>query len=395
MADGALGVPEVLSAAEAAGFGAAAVLPLDAVAEASILPWLAAGHQGEMAYLERHARLRTAPRAAFPGFESVLVAIADYGDAGGGPPDLPLGRISRYALSDDYHDLVKERLRRVGAALSRNRPRLRTRPLVDANPLNEKVLARLAGLGFVGKHSNLILERRGSWFFLGVLLLSERVDGRGPIARNRCGTCERCITACPTRAIVEPYVVDARLCISYLTIELKGPIPRDLRPAIGNRIFGCDDCQEACPWNRFAHRGAREPFRPRDGLQGRPLEDWLRLQAAGFDEVFRGSAVLRAGYEGFLRNVLVAAGNSRDSTLIPAVRERLDDPSALIRGHAAWALGRIGGVCARDALRGRLPREPDPGVREEIGIALDEPASPNGPMSGLSEFGKRASSHLK
>jgi epoxyqueuosine reductase len=332
---------QAVEAARAAGFDAAAVVPLRAVAEASLDDWLVAGCHGDMGYLERHARARRDPVAAFPGYESVLVAVIEYGDAGENATDPSLGNVSRYATSDDYHALVKARLRDVAAALGRRDPALRTRAFVDANPLNEKVLARVAGLGFIGKHSNLILERRGSWFFCGVLLLSVELDGRAPMARNRCGTCTRCVTACPTRAIVEPYVVDARLCISYLTIELKGPIPIDLRPAIGNRIFGCDDCQEACPWNRFAHRGPKEPFHPRQGLQGRPLSEWLRLRPEEFEATFAGSAVLRAGYEGFVRNVLVAAGNSEDPALLADVRRRRDDPSELIREHARWAADRL------------------------------------------------------
>jgi epoxyqueuosine reductase len=386
---------DVLSAAKAAGFEAAAVTPLDAVAESSLDAHLAEGLHGEMAYLERHARVRRDPKAAFPGYESAMIAVAEYGDAGPNPSEASRGNLSRYALSDDYHAIVKERLLAVLAALRRADPALRGRALVDANPLNEKVLARLAGIGFVGKHSNLILERRGSWFFLGALLLSERLDSRRAIARNRCGTCTRCLAACPTGAIVEPYVVDARLCISYLTIELKGPIPRALRGAIGNRIFGCDDCQEVCPWNRFAHRGPKEPFRPRDGLQGRPLADWLELRPEDFESRFAGSAVLRTGYEGFVRNVLTAAGNSGDSGVIEAVARRLHDPSPTIRSHAAWALGRLGPGGA-DRLREAARSETDPGVLEEIAVASRgvEPNPPN-PTSGSSEFEKNLDRDLK
>jgi epoxyqueuosine reductase len=379
----------VLSAARAAGFDRAAVVPLSALGEVSLDGWLEAGRQGEMRYLERHARVRRDPAAAFPGFRSAVIAVTEYGAAGEAPADPSAGNIARYALSDDYHETVKTRLRGLGDALRAASPGLRTRPLVDANPLNEKVLARIGGLGFVGKHSNLILEGRGSWFFCGVLLLSEELDGREPMARNRCGLCTRCIDVCPTGAIVEPYVVDARLCISYLTIELEGAIPRELRPAVGNRIFGCDDCQEACPWNRFAKREVREPFTPRAGLQGRPLAEWLEIEAPEFDALFAHSAVARAGHRGFLRNVLVAAGNSQNPNLLPLVARRLGDPDALIRAHAAWALGRLGGAPAAEILRSALAAETDVEVRSELGAALAEAQGGVGPpISGSSEFGK-------
>jgi epoxyqueuosine reductase len=268
---------------------------------------------------------------------------------------------------------------------------------VDTGPLLEREVAARAGLGWVGKNTNLLNKEWGSWFFLGEVLTSLELDYDQP-ATAHCGTCTRCLTACPTGAFIAPYVLDARRCISYLTIELKGPIPRDLRPLIGNLIFGCDICQDVCPWNikharptgvpkvpkvpkvpeardhgsRITDHGSPpEPaFQPRPGLDAPELIPLLKLTPEEFNEKFRSSPIRRAGRRGLRRNVAVALGNSGDPAAIPTLCEALHDPDPLIRGHAAWALGRLGGKEARLALEEALEVEEDEWVREEIEEAL-------------------------
>jgi epoxyqueuosine reductase len=366
-------VAAAIAAAREAGFADARAVPLDDFRDAGLRGWLDAGFHGVMAYLERFLPFREAPRRAYPKYRAALVAFAEYGDAPNAVP-AGAGRIARYALGRDYHDVLKARLRAVQRRLRERLPDLWTRPFVDTGPLNEKLAAAASGLGWVGKHTNVIVRGRGSYGVLSLLLLGADLPAPPAAAKDYCGRCTRCIAACPTGAIVAPYVLDARRCVSYLTIELQGPIPREFRAAIGDRIFGCDDCQEACPWNRFATRAPDEPFRPRDGLQGRPLAAWLALDAASFDETFRESAVRRAGYASFVRNVLVAAGNAAalrtDRALFDAVARRLGDPAPVVRGAAAWALGARGGADAAALLKERLPIENDADVLQEIHAAL-------------------------
>jgi epoxyqueuosine reductase len=244
-----------------------------------------------------------------------------------------------------------------------------TKTYVDTGPLLEKSFAEAAGLGWMGKHSNLISRRGSSWFFLGEILVPLELPPDSP-ERNHCGSCERCIEACPTRAIVEPYVVDSRLCISYLTIELKSTIPRALRPLIGGRIYGCDDCQDVCPWNRFAYKSEEAAFFAREPLASMTLSDLLQMNEETFLSATRGSAIRRARYAGFLRNVAVALGNSGDLRCIDVLTDALDHPEPLVRAHVAWALGNLGSMKVRDPLRGRLTIEEDETVREEIASAL-------------------------
>jgi epoxyqueuosine reductase len=233
----------------------------------------------------------------------------------------------------------------------------------------EKVWGALSALGWMGKHSNLITRDLGSWFFVGVALTDLDLEADPP-ERDRCGTCIRCSAACPTGAIVEPYVVDARLCISYLTIELRGPIPRRLRPAIGNRIFGCDDCQDVCPWNRFAVRSREAELLPRDGTVMPELASMVDLDAVEFERRFRGSPIRRARRDGFVRNVVVALGNWGAPEALAPLARALGDPSALVRGHASWALGRLRSSEARRLLERARSTESDPSVIEEIDHAL-------------------------
>ena len=361
----------------AAGFDQAGALPLDMAGDPRIREWLGRGYHGSMAWLERHAPAKTDPAQAFDGFRSLIVAALDYGEVAEPPADPATGNISRYALGDDYHDVLRSRLQDAADCLHAAVPGIRTRIFVDTGPINEKIVASRAGLGWVGKHTNLIHPARGSYLFLGIILTSVEVPPPNETEPDRCGICDACITACPTGAIVAPYVLDASRCISYLTIELKGAMPRSLRPFVGNRIFGCDDCQDVCPWNRFARKKPPEPFEPRERFRDRQLSDWLRLTEEEWRITFEGSPVTRPGYYGFLRNVLVAAGCAKDRGLVQLLATFLEHDEALLRGHAAWALGSTGGPDAATHLCTARDRESDETVQEEIAAALEALAEPD------------------
>jgi epoxyqueuosine reductase len=327
--------------------------------------WLGDGFHGEMSYLARDPARRRDPALYLPGARSVVVVAKNYQSPGVHSEDPRVGRISRYAWGDDYHEVLGEKLRELGRHLESMGGRAKV--CVDTGPVLEKPWAQAAGLGWQGKHSNLISRDLGSWLFLGELVTDLDLDPDPPYARDFCGTCTRCIDVCPTRAIVAPYVVDSRLCISYLTIEHRGAIPRELRPLMGNLIFGCDLCQDVCPWNKYAKVAPEPEFRAREGNLSPLLVELLELTREGFSRRFKGSPVKRAKYPGFLRNVAVALGNSGDPAAVPALERALGHEEPLVRAHAAWALGRLG---ARDALARRRPLEPDPEVRAEIDLAL-------------------------
>jgi epoxyqueuosine reductase len=340
--------------------------------------WLENGYHGEMAYLARPDAVAGRKDLAHvqPGVRSVVMVGANYYTVPLPPElrdDASRGVVASYAWGDDYHDVLTPRLRQLGAFIeAKTGEEVAHRAYVDTGPVLERDLAVRAGLGFVGKNTNLIHPRLGSWLFLGELLLTTDLGERQPAAsEGTCGRCNRCLEACPTGALVAPYVLDARRCISYLTIELKGPIPRDLRPGIGNRIFGCDICQEVCPWNRrFGRPTAEAAFQPRPGAMAPHLLELLALDDESFRRRFRGSPVKRAKRRGLLRNAAVAAGNWGDPVAIPALVRALGDGEPLVRGHAAWALGRIGGEKSRRALEQALARERDAWVREEIALSL-------------------------
>ncbi len=332
--------------------------------------WLARNFQGDMAWMSRQSERRTDASKSLPGALSLVCCALNYYQ---GPPvhgPRGTGTISTYARGVDYHVVVERKLREV-ASFIETQASVETRIYVDTGPLLEKAYAVSAGLGWLGKHSNLLSSEGSSWFFLGEILVPLALDGAEP-ARDHCGSCTRCISACPTGAIVEPYVVDSRLCISYLTIELRGPIPRALRPLIGNRIYGCDDCQDACPWNRFAVKSEESAFFPREPLASMDLVAMLGMSRERFLDATRTSAMRRARYAGFLRNVAVALGNARDPGTIPALSKALSHDEPLVRGHAAWALGAIGNGEARAPLAMRLAVEQEPDVRGEIQWALAE-----------------------
>lgn len=323
--------------------------------EARLMRWLEQGRHGEMQYMQRHGRRRARPAELVPGTVRVISARMDYL-----PPnaraaeavlgDARLGYISRYALGRDYHKVMRRRLahlaERIQAACAAT-PRGAGGPavwraFVDSGPILEKAFARKAGLGWIGKHTNVINRSAGSWFFLGEILTDLPLPVDAPTSAH-CGTCRACLDVCPTGAIVAPYELDARRCISYLTIELRGPIPEALRPAIGNRIYGCDDCQLVCPWNKYARLSAEPDFRARHGLDAAQLTELFAWTESQFLERTAGSAIRRIGYEGWLRNIAVALGNAPTSeAVIAALSARKDHPAALVREHVAWALARHG-----------------------------------------------------
>ena len=330
------------------GFGAVGITGVDiAEDEARLMAWLDGERHGEMAYMAMHGIKRTRPEALRPGTISVISARLDYMRAECAPAEAvlenkELGYVSRYALGRDYHKVMRRKLQRLADRISAEVGGFGYRAFTDSAPVMEKPLARNAGLGWIGKHTNLLSRDAGSWFFIGELYTDLPLP-QDPPGTDHCGTCRACIDACPTGAITAPYQLDARLCISYLTIELKGSIPFELRPLVGNRVFGCDDCQLVCPWNRFAAHSDNDDFSPRHALDAPRLEDLIRWSEAEFLHKTRGSAIRRAGYEGWLRNVAVALGNANTSPeVISALKSRLDFPSAMVREHIDWALERHG-----------------------------------------------------
>lgn len=374
----------IISRAHELGFDLVGIRPAHPLTGAGCYTdWLTRGYHGEMAYLARPDAVakRQDLSLTLPGVRSVVVMGINYysGDpAAGLAAAQSRGIIARYAWGDDYHDLLVPRLGQLGAFIQAEAGRpVACRAYADTGPILERDLAAGAGLGFIGKNASLIHPRLGSWLLLGELLLALDLPPvaaiSDPAPDMTCGNCCRCLDNCPTGALVAPYVVDARRCISYLTIELKGPIPRDLRPKIGNQIFGCDICQQVCPWNRrFARPTGEAAFRPRPGFVATELLDLIALDGAGWQARFARSPVERAKRRGLLRNVAVALGNWGDPAAIPALSGALRDPEPLIRGHAAWALGRIAAPEARRHLEQALATEPDEWVQEELRTARSD-----------------------
>jgi epoxyqueuosine reductase len=372
---------QIKHGAQQLGFELVGISPVKAPPHAqSFAQWLRQGFAGELDYMTRTEALRREPRELVPWAESVISVGLNYftPPARPAPPDESTGWISRYAWGDDYHDVMKLKLQSLLESLEQlaGVP-VRGRAFVDSGPVLERDHAGVAGLGWIGKNTQLISPKKGSWFFLGELFVDCPLSYDRPI-RDRCGKCDLCLKACPTQAFVGPYILDARRCISYLTIELKGSMPRHLRPLVGNHIFGCDICQEVCPYNVKAQATAESAFGARPWLHAPQLTPLLSLSAAEFRQRFRGSPILRAKRRGFLRNVAVALGNLKNPAAVPALIDALDDEEALVRGHVAWALGEIGGGAALDALRRRRQIESDATVLSEIDDAiqlLDEQTS--------------------
>jgi epoxyqueuosine reductase len=361
---------QIHSQAAALGFtlcGFARLAPLPR--EQFFADWLAQGHTGEMTYLAREPQRRIDPRLPFPQAKSVICLGYPYF-----PPRVPAidwrtelrGRIAAYAMGVDYHDTIQEKLKTFVTYLQEIVPGLWARPYVDTGPLFEREWAYRSGLGWFGKNTMLLRKGVGSWFFLAEILVSVELEGEG-IPQAHCGTCRHCLTACPTGALEEGYILKAPLCISYLTIEHRGSIPHELRPKIGNWIFGCDICQEVCPWNeKFAQ--------PREELVEElfpSLPELMALDEAGFRARFGRSAIRRAKRRGLLRNVAITLGNSGNPQAIPILQAALHDPESLVRGHAAWALGQFQEREARVVLQQHFALEEDEQVRSEVRLALN------------------------
>ena len=356
--------------ARAAGFDAVGIARVGDVPDdlaRKLAAFLAEGCHGDMDWMLRHADRRGHPARLWSEARSVVMLGMSYAPESDplavlGEPDR--GVISIYAKGRDYHDVVKPRLKQVAAWLARTTGG-DVKVLVDTAPLMEKPVAMLAGLGWQGRHTNLVSREHGSWLFLGAILTTAELVP-APSGVDRCGSCRRCLDACPTRAFPAPYRLDARRCISYLTIEHKGPIDRELRPLMGNRIYGCDDCLAVCPWNKFAAAARELRFRARPETDDPPLAELLALDDAAFRARFAGTPVKRTGRVRFVRNTLIAAGNSGDPGLLPAVVRLLGDASPLVRGAAVWATARLAGREAFAALAAaHRPSEQDESVLAE------------------------------
>lgn len=330
--------------AEAVGFQQLGVSDIDlAEAEAALSTWLAQQFHGEMSYMARHGEKRTRPDALIPGTIRVITVRMDYWPEQAAEPwtvlaDDQQGFISRYALGRDYHKLMRRRLAKLAEKIKLEVGDMSYRVFCDSAPVMEKALAQKSGIGWQGKHSNILNREHGSYFFLGEIYTDLPLPVTDPTAEH-CGSCTACIDICPTQAIVAPYKVDARRCISYLTIELKGAIPEEFRPMIGNRIYGCDDCQLVCPWNKFAQATVESDYLPRHGLDSPQLVDLFAWDEATFLSRLEGSPIRRIGYEAWLRNIAVALGNAQtQSNVILALQSKLDYPSELVKEHVTWAL---------------------------------------------------------
>jgi epoxyqueuosine reductase len=335
--------------------------------------FLAAGAHGDMDWMAKHAERRADPRVLWPDVRSIVMLGLNYG-----PGDDPLaileqrtrGGISVYARGDDYHELIKRRLKALGRWLIANAGG-DIKVFIDTAPLMEKPLAAAAGLGWQGKHTNLVSRQWGSWLFLGAIFTTLDLPPDAP-EQDHCGHCRACLDVCPTAAFPAPYRLDARRCISYLTIEHKGAIPRDLRPLMGNRIYGCDDCLAVCPWNKFAVAGREAKLAAREALRAPKLADLVRLDDSAFRALFSKSPVKRIGRARFVRNVLIAIGNSGDAKLAGEAERLLGDVSPLVRGAAVWALGRLDPARLERGAATFFPAESDPEVVAEWTAAREK-----------------------
>jgi epoxyqueuosine reductase len=361
-------------AARAHGFDAVGVTRPDSIPQAfaQLRRFLADGAHGDMHWMATTAGRRGDPRALWPQVRSVIMLGLNY-DQGGDPLAIlqrhDRGAISTYAQADDYHDVIKPRLKALARWLTAEAGG-DVKVFVDTAAVMEKPLAGAAGLGWQGKHTNLVSRQFGSWLFLGAIFTTLDLPPDAP-ETDHCGNCRACLDVCPTAAFPEPYRLDARRCISYLTIEHKGPIPRELRAPMGNRIYGCDDCLAVCPWNKFARAGREMKLAARSELQAPPLAELARLDDAAFRKLFAKSPVKRTGRDRFVRNVLIAIGNSGDATLAAEALRLLSDPSALVRGAAVWALSRLlPSERFAELAAGRRAQEAEPLVVQEWMAAL-------------------------
>jgi epoxyqueuosine reductase len=364
----------------ALGFDAIGVTDPAAIGDAGkhFHAFVEAGGHGDMDWLAAHPERRADPRVLWPEVRSIIMLGVNYG-----PDANPLailqqrsrGAISVYAQGDDYHDLIKKRLKTLARWLVA-RSGCEVKVFVDTAAVMEKPLAQAAGLGWQGKHTNLVSREFGSWLFLGAIFTTLDLP-RDTADGDHCGSCRACLDICPTEAFPAPYRLDARRCISYLTIESKGPIPREFRKAIGNRIYGCDDCLAVCPWNKFAQQGREIKLAARENLRAPSLKELARLDDPAFRNLFAKSPVKRIGRDRFIRNVLIAIGNSGDAGLATEAERLLGDDSALVRGAAVWALSQLMGREELESLAARIGNEADASVRAEWKLASPHTAQPS------------------
>ncbi|MCX2695698.1 MULTISPECIES: tRNA epoxyqueuosine(34) reductase QueG [Ochrobactrum] len=359
----------LIEEAKAVGFDAVAFTSPDAIPQAPqrLRQYIADGHHADMLWMEETEDRRANPSVLWPEVRSIMMLAMNYG-----PDSNPLNilehkdraAISVYAQNRDYHDIIKGKLKHIASRFAA-RAGQDVKVFVDTAPVMEKPLAQAAGLGWQGKHTNLVSRELGSWLFLGSIFTTADIPPDEP-DRDHCGSCRACLDACPTKAFPSPYRIDAGRCISYLTIENKGPIPHEFRKAMGNRIYGCDDCLSVCPWNKFAQATSEMKLKARDDLKAPRLADFLALDDPSFRKLFSGSPVKRIGRDRFLRNVLIAAGNSEDETLVLHVESLLEDPEPVVRGAAVWALKQLIDAEHFKILKNRLAsREEDDTVRAE------------------------------
>jgi epoxyqueuosine reductase len=339
--------------------------------------WLARGFAGELHYLASRRAAYEHPQSVLDGARSILMLAMNYRTAQPAEPAPGQGRVSRYAWGDDYHTLIRRRLDELADYLRVRVPNARARGVVDTAPLLEREFAQLAGLGWIGKNTLLLNRQMGSWFFLAALLTDVPLDYDTARETDHCGTCRACLDACPTAAFPAPYVLDARRCISYLTIELRGPVPQPLRAGVGDWLFGCDICQDVCPWNGRAPESLEQAFVPAEARNPVDLNELFSWTDDDFRRLFRGSPLLRAKRRGLLRSAAIVLGNGGDPASLAPLTRGLTDTEPLVRGAAAWALGRLNSPAAREALAARLPLESDADVRGEIEAALGSRATSN------------------
>ena len=348
------------------GFGVTREVPAKSVEKYK--NWLSLGYEGEMSYMRRNVEKRSDLDLVLSEVKSVVCLRTNYLTADKGMEfihDKEYGDISLYALNEDYHDVLAQRHQKLEKKIKEEFSGCQTKPYVDTGPILEKSLAKNAGLGWIGKHTNLITENVGSYYFLSEILVDAVMEPSEP-SLDKCGTCRSCIDICPTQAIVAPYILDSRRCISYLTIELKGVIPVEFRKAMGNHIYGCDDCQIVCPWNSFAVKTDEESFRARDGSF--QLIELMRLNDEAFRKRFKKSPVKRTKRRGLLRNVAVALGNSGNLSAVGPLIDALSDHEPLIRAHVVWALGELLGKKALPILNKTLTNEEEDIVKNEINL---------------------------
>ena len=359
----------LIEEAKAVGFDAIAFTTPDTIPQAPqrLRQYIADGHHADMLWMEETEDRRANPSVLWPEVRSIMILAMNYG-----PDSNPLSilehkdraAISVYAQNRDYHDIIKGKLKHVASRFAA-RAGQDVKVFVDTAPVMEKPLAEAAGLGWQGKHTNLVSREHGSWLFLGSIFTTAEIPPDRP-ERDHCGSCRACLDACPTNAFPSPYRIDARRCISYLTIENKGPIPHEFRKSMGNRIYGCDDCLSVCPWNKFAQATSEMKLKARDDLKAPRLADFLVLDDPGFRTLFSGSPVKRIGRDRFIRNVLIAAGNSQDQSLLTQVENLLEDPAPVVRGAAVWAFKQLTTIERFTILQKRLASgEEDDTVRAE------------------------------